>query len=69
MYMSKCAVQAESTCVNGNLDNLMKELESARAGNVPETQEVPGVYYSTGKTICQDLNHKNDEFAIPVLSG
>jgi hypothetical protein len=52
----KCPVQADSTCVKGKLENLMRELESAGEGNVPEPQNVPGIYCSTGKATCQDLN-------------
>ena len=51
-----CPVQKDSSCVKGKLDNLTKELESAQEGEVPEPQNVPGVYCSTGKATCQDLN-------------
>jgi hypothetical protein len=52
----KCPVQADSKCAMDKLDNLLKGLESAREGDVPEPQNVPGVYCSTGKATCQDLN-------------
>lgn len=52
----KCPVQADSKCVKDKLNSLTKELESAREGGVPEPQNVPGVYCSTGKATCQDLN-------------
>lgn len=54
----KCPVQVDSTCIKGKLDNLTKELEGTREGDVPEPQKVPGVYCSTGKATCQDLNPK-----------
>jgi len=53
-----CPVQADSVCVKGKLDNLMKELESTQEGKVPQSQDVPGLYCSTGKATCQDLNPK-----------
>lgn len=52
----KCPVQADSKCAVDKLDGLVKELESSREGEVPETQDVPGIYCSTGKAICQDLD-------------
>jgi Protein of unknown function (DUF2769) len=55
---SKCPVQTDSACVKEKLDNLMKKLESVREGDVPEPKDVPGVYCSTGKATCQDLNSK-----------
>lgn len=52
----KCPVQANSKCAMDKLDSLVKALESAGGGNVPEPQNVPGVYCSTGKATCQDLD-------------
>lgn len=52
----KCPVQADSKCAKDKLNSLTKEIESAREGEVPEPQDVPGVYCSTGKAACQDLN-------------
>lgn len=52
----KCPVQANSKCAMDKLENLVKELETVREGEVPEPQDVPGVYCSTGKATCQDLN-------------
>jgi len=51
----KCPVQASSKCAMDKLDSLVKGLESA-GGNVPDPQNVPGVYCSTGKATCQDLD-------------
>lgn len=52
----KCPVQADSKCAKDKLNNLTKELGSAQEGEVPEPQNVPGIYCSTGKATCQDLN-------------
>jgi hypothetical protein len=54
----KCPVQTNSKCATDKLKNLVKGLESAREGEVPEPQNVPGIYCSTGKATCQDLNLK-----------
>jgi hypothetical protein len=52
----KCPVQADSKCAMDKLDNLEKGLETAREGEVPEPQDVPGIYCSAGKATCQDLD-------------
>jgi len=52
----KCPVQVDSKCSMAKLKSLTKGLESAREGEVPEPQNVPGLYCSTGKATCQDLN-------------
>lgn len=52
----KCPVQADSKCAKDKLNSLTKELGSERKGEVPEPQNVPGIYCSTGKATCQDLN-------------
>jgi hypothetical protein len=53
---SQCPVQADSKCVKDKLDNLKEEMEEIPAGEVPEPDDVPGVYCSTGKATCRDLN-------------
>ncbi|HEY3360838.1 MAG TPA: DUF2769 domain-containing protein [Methanosarcina sp.] len=52
----KCPVQAGSKCAMDKLDSLVKGLESAQEGDIPEPQNVPGIYCSTDKATCQDLN-------------
>jgi len=52
----KCPVQADSKCAKDKLNSLTKELGSIQEGGVPEPQNVPGIYCSTGKATCQDLN-------------
>lgn len=54
----KCPVQANSKCAMNKLDSLVKGLESAGEGNVPEPLNIPGLYCSTGKATCHDLNPK-----------
>jgi hypothetical protein len=53
----QCPVQADSKCVKEKLESLKRELEGAREVDVPEPQKVPGIYCSTGKALCQDLNY------------
>jgi Protein of unknown function (DUF2769) len=53
---SECPVQADSKCVKEKLENLKRELEGAREVDVPEPKSVPGIYCSTGKATCQDLD-------------
>ncbi|MDQ1253305.1 MAG: hypothetical protein QG646_2460 [Euryarchaeota archaeon] len=52
----KCPVQADSKCAMDKLDNLVRGLENAQEGEVPEPQDVPGIYCSAGKATCQDLD-------------
>ncbi len=54
----KCPVQTDSKCSMDKLDNFVRGLENAQEEDVPEPQNVPGVYCSTGKATCQDLNPK-----------
>lgn len=51
----KCPVQASSKCAMDKLEKLSKELETTREGDVPEPQDVPGIYCSAGRSTCQDL--------------
>jgi hypothetical protein len=51
----KCPVQANSKCAMDKLDNLVKGLESTQE-EIPEKQDVPGIYCSTGRATCQDLS-------------
>lgn len=52
----QCPVQADSKCVKDKYDNLKKEMDILPADEVPEPDDVPGVYCSTGKATCKDLN-------------
>lgn len=55
----RCPVQAESKCATGKMEK-MKEM---MAGNpetamIPEPEDVPGLYCSTGTAACKDLEFK-----------
>jgi hypothetical protein len=49
-----CPVQTSSQCVNEKLGKLSEVMKSA--GKVPGSQDVPGVYCSTGVAACKDLD-------------
>lgn len=51
-----CPVQADSKCVKDKLENLKKEMEILPADENPEPDDVPGVYCSTSRATCEDLN-------------
>jgi hypothetical protein len=65
----KCPVQTSSKCSMDKLDNFARGLENAHEEDVPEPQNVPGVYCSTGKTTCQDLNPKKQCICSASKSG
>lgn len=48
---SGCPVQAESECVQDKLGKLQSQ-----RGGTPSKEDVPGVYCSTGKAICEGLD-------------
>ncbi|MDY9924867.1 DUF2769 domain-containing protein [Methanosarcina sp.] len=52
----QCPVQADSKCVKDKLENSKKAMEEMPEGEVPNSEDVPGIYCSTGKAACQDLN-------------
>ncbi|RJR34467.1 MAG: DUF2769 domain-containing protein [Desulfobacteraceae bacterium] len=47
-----CPVQADSSCVT----YLKQNLEEAIAKTPLEREEIPGVYCSTGKATCRDID-------------
>jgi hypothetical protein len=53
---SECPVQADSQCAMDKLRKSKKEAEKLPAGQAPNPEDVPGIYCSTGKARCQDLN-------------
>ncbi len=53
---SQCPVQADSKCAQEKLQSSGKEMENMPGGEVPDPEDVPGIYCSTGKATCQDLN-------------
>jgi len=52
----QCPVQADSKCVKDKLESSKKEMEELPEGEVPNPEDVPGIYCSTGEATCQDLN-------------
>jgi hypothetical protein len=51
-----CPVQADSPCAQSKIKSLSQKMENAPAGEIPDPEDVPGVYCSEGKSPCQDLN-------------
>lgn len=52
----QCPVQTDSKCVKDKLESSREEMEKIPVGEVPNAEDVPGIYCSTGKATCQDLN-------------
>ncbi len=52
----QCPVQAKSVCAQEKIGNLQNEMKNLKEGEVPEYQKVPGIYCSTGKATCRDLD-------------
>lgn len=52
----QCPVQADSKCVKNKLEISKKAMEEIPAGEVPNPENVPGLYCSTGEARCQDLS-------------
>lgn len=53
---SECPVQADSQCAQDKLKSSKQKMENMPAGEVPPPEDVPGIYCSTGKATCQDLD-------------
>ena len=53
---SQCPVQANSKCAQDKLESSKKAMENMSGEKVPDPKDVPGLYCSTGKATCQDLN-------------
>lgn len=52
----QCPVQADSKCAKDKLESSSKEMENLPEGEIPDQEDVPGLYCSTGNARCQDLN-------------
>ncbi len=55
----KCPVQAKSECVKKKAEMGMKMMENQ--GNIkmmPKAEDVPGMYCSTGRAVCVDIDTK-----------
>ncbi len=53
---TQCPVQADSRCVKDKLESSKKAMEKMPVGEVPNPEDVPGIYCSTGNASCQGLN-------------
>ncbi|NLN44883.1 MAG: DUF2769 domain-containing protein [Methanosarcina sp.] len=53
---SLCPVQADSKCAQDKLQSSGKAMKDMPEGEVPNPEDVPGIYCSTGKATCRDLN-------------
>lgn len=53
---SQCPVQADSQCAQSEFKSARQALKNAPAEEVPNPDNVPGVYCSEGNAICQDLD-------------
>ena len=52
----QCPVQADSKCAQDKIQNLKTVMSNVSGEGVPNPEDVPGVYCSTGKATCKDLN-------------
>jgi hypothetical protein len=52
----QCPVQANSTCAQSEVQSARKALENAPEGEVPDPENVPGVYCSEVTATCPDLD-------------
>jgi hypothetical protein len=52
-----CPVQAESECAEGVRRIMLEIAYSSESAMLFERNRVPGMYCSTGKALCQDLNY------------
>ena len=52
----ECPVQADSQCAQNKIKNFKQKMENAPAGEVPDPENIPGVYCSEGSAPCEDLN-------------
>ncbi len=53
---SQCPVQANSLCAQNKIKSVKQALENAPEGEVPDPENVPGVYCSEGTAACKDLD-------------
>lgn len=56
---AKCPVQAKSECAKNKSEMMMKMMGSSESMKmVPKAEDVPGMYCSTGKAVCADIDTK-----------
>jgi hypothetical protein len=55
----KCPIQGESTCAQSKLQMMMKMMQQPPSPGmmIPQPEGVPGMYCSTGKATCTDLDY------------
>ena len=52
----QCPVQADSRCAQDEIKSSKQAMENLPAGEIPNPEDVPGVYCSEGKARCEDLD-------------
>lgn len=52
----QCPVQTNNQCVQNKNKSSKQAMENLPEGEVPDPEDVPGVYCSTGKATCQNLH-------------
>lgn len=54
----KCPIQAESACAQPKIQMMMKMMQEPPSPDMmmPKPEDVPGLYCSTGKAVCPDLD-------------
>ncbi|MGB9927775.1 MAG: DUF2769 domain-containing protein [Methanosarcina sp.] len=57
---SQCPVQQDSKCAKEKLQSSGQKMKNMPAGEVPNPEDVPGIYCSTGKATCQDLDFNRE---------
>lgn len=65
----ECPVQAESICIDGKKRIMAEIAWSSESGMYFEEDRVPGIYCSTGKAMCEDINPKKDVGVVIVKFG
>lgn len=53
---SQCPVQGDSKCAQDKLRSSGEAMKKMPGGEIPNPEDIPGIYCSTGKATCQDLN-------------
>lgn len=57
-FCPQCPVQGNSQCIKDKMEKLPEIMKTAGKGKAPKSQDVPGVYCSTGIAACNDLDTK-----------
>jgi len=54
----QCPVQTQSTCAKEKAEKGKEMMEKAEPGMAPKSEDVPGMYCSTGVAHCKDIDTK-----------